>query len=244
MVNNKVIIITGASRGLGRILSVRLAELGGKIALVSITKKDLENVKAEISSKKGISEYFVCDVTNMNSVIRTLDDINNHFGTIDILVNNAGIWTTDELEETRPELIEKAFKVNSIAPIYLVKAVLPYLREKNRGHILNVISDAGTELPENKFWATYAATKWALVGYTKALIGALNKTSIKVTAFYPSGFESSIFETAGEKNAHDQPWMMRTHDVADAIVYILDRPEELWIKNVEMGKIQKIRETI
>ena len=102
MVNNKVIIITGASRGLGRILSVRLAELGGKIALVSRTKKDLENVKAEISSKKGISEYFVCDVTNMNSVIRTLDDINNHFGTIDILVNNAGIWTTDELEETRP----------------------------------------------------------------------------------------------------------------------------------------------
>jgi len=159
------------------------------------------------------------------------------FGRIDMLINGAGIWTTDEFEELRPELIEQAFKVNSIGPIYLTKAVLPILKKQNSGHIFNVVSKAGLDIPDNKDWPTYAATKWAMTGYTQALKYHLQDTKIKVTGFFPAGFESNIFETLGEKDAHKQPWMMRTADVASAIIYALNSPDDLWINSIGMSNI-------
>lgn len=237
MVKNKVIIITGASQGLGKELSMQLARLGGKIALVSRTKADLDKVKEAISIDGGVAESFGCDVTNQKQVQETVSAVEKHFGTIDILVNGAGIWTTDAFEDERPELTEQAFRTNSIGPIYFTKALLPMFKRKNAGHILNVISIAGTDTPENKDWPTYSATKWAVTGYTKALAYSLAETKIKVSGFYPAGFESNIFETAGEKDAHDQPWMMRTEDVAGAIVYMLNTPEDLHVKAVEISNI-------
>lgn len=234
---NKVIVITGASQGLGKELSQKLAKLGAKIALVARTEKLLKEVKGKINKNGGIAEYFVCDITDLDQVNHTAKRIIKTFKTIDVLVNGAGIWTTDEFEKKRPELIEQAFKVNSIGPIYFTKAVLPIMKRKNKGHIFNVISKAGLDLSENKDWPTYTATKWAVTGYTKALKNALEGTKIKVTGFYPGGFESNIFETAGEKDAHNQSWMMRTSDVADAIVYALNTPEDLFINTIGMSNI-------
>jgi len=234
---NKVIVITGSSQGLGKELSQKLAKLGAKIALVARTEKLLKNVKVTINKNKGISEYFICDITVQEQVNKTVKRILKKFGTIDILVNGAGIWTTDKFEKKRPELVEQSFKVNSIGPIYFTKAVLPIMKKKNSGHIFNVISKAGLDLPENEDWPTYTATKWAMTGYTKALKHSLEGTKIKVTGFFPGGFESNIFETAGEKEAHNQPWMMRTSDVADAIVYALNTPDDLLINSIGMSNI-------
>lgn len=237
MVKSKVVVVTGASQGLGRELSLKLAKLGARIALVARNEKLLKKVKAEITKDSGVTECFVCDVTQQKQVDKAVKEILKTFGTIDILFNGAGIWTTDKLEEAAPELVENAFKVNSIGPIYFIKAILPILKKKNSGHIFNVISKAGLDLPENKDWLTYAATKWAMAGYTRALKYALEDTKIKVTGFFPGGFESNIFETAGEKEAHNQPWMMRTEDVADAIVYALNTPDDLWINSIGMSNI-------
>lgn len=234
---NKVVVITGSNQGLGKELSQKLARLGARIALVARTEKLLNQVKLKITKDGGIAEYFVCDVTVQQQANKTVKEIVKTFGTIDVLVNGAGIWTTDEFEEERPELVEQAFKVNSIGPIYFTKAVLPIMKKKNRGHIFNVISKAGLDIPENKDWLTYTATKWAVTGYTKALKYALEGTKIKVTGFYPGGFESNIFETAGEKEAHNQPWMMRTSNVADAIVYALNTPDDLWINSIGMSNL-------
>ncbi|TSC63743.1 MAG: short chain dehydrogenase/reductase family oxidoreductase [Microgenomates group bacterium Gr01-1014_93] len=237
MVEGKVILVTGASQGLGKELSQKLAKLKAKVALVARTEQHLKEVKDLIKNGGGIAEYFVCDATSQKQVDETIKKVVRTFGTIDILFNGAGIWTTDEIEKDRPELIERAFKVNSMGPIYFTKAVLPIMRKRNIGHIFNVVSKAGLDLPENKDWATYTATKWAVAGYTKALGYALEGTKIKITGFFPGGFESNIFETAGEKEAHNQPWMMRTSDVADAIVYALNAPDDLWIKSIEMSNI-------
>ncbi len=237
MVKNKVIVVTGASQGLGKELSQKLGKLRAKIALVARKENLLKKVRTIIDRDEGTAEYFVCDVTNKNDVNKTVKQIVKTFGTIDILFNGAGIWTTDELEEKKPELIENAFRVNALGPIYFIKAVLPIMKEKNSGHIFNVISKAGLDIPENKDWPTYTATKWAIAGYTKALKFALEGTKIKVTGFFPGGFESNIFETAGEKDAHNQPWMMRTSDVANAIVYALNTPDDLLINSIGMNNI-------
>lgn len=237
MVKDKVVIVTGASQGLGRELSQQLAKLGAKIALVARKENLLKEVKLTIEKQGGIAKYFTCDVTSYQQVQETVKKISHEFGTIDILVNGAGIWTRDEFEDKNPELIEQAFKVNSMGPIYFTKAVLPILKKKNKGHLFYVISKAGLDLPENKDWPTYAATKWAITGYTQSLKGALEGTKIKVSRLFPGGFESNIFETLGEKDAHHQPWMMRTEDVANAIIYTLNAPEDLWINTVGLSNI-------
>lgn len=232
---NKIVVITGASQGLGKELSIKLASFGAKVALVARNQKLLNEIKEGINNNSGKAEVFVCDITDNDQVKRTVDKILKKFGNIDILINGAGIWTTDEFEESKPELIEKAFKVNTIGHIYFIKTILPLMKKVNKGHIFNVISRAGLDLDENKDWATYSATKWAMTGYTKALRYSLVDTKIKVTAFYPGAFESNIFETAGEKEAHNQPWMMKTSEVVDAIVYALNKPDSLSIDSIEMS---------
>lgn len=234
---NKVIIITGASQGLGKELSQQVAKMGAKVVMIARNENLLKKLKAKITSEGGTAAYFVCDVTDFDKVKETVKKIIGTYGKIDILVNGAGIYTTDEFEKTRPELIENAFKVNSMGPIYFTKAVLPFMKKVNYGHIFNVISKAGLDLPENKDWPTYTATKWAMTGYAKALQHQLKRTKIKVTGFYPGGFESNIFETLGEKDAHNQPWMMQTSDVAKAIVYALSRPDDLFINSIGMSNI-------
>jgi uncharacterized protein len=234
---DKVIIITGASQGLGKELALQAAKNGAKVAMVARSENLLKDIKKSIISNGGVAEYFVCDVTSFDEVKNAVSTIIKTFGDIDILVNGAGIWTLDEFEDRHPELIEKAFKVNSIGPIYFTKAVLSFMKKRNKGHIFNVISKAGLDLPENKDWPTYTATKWAMTGYTKALQNRLLGTKVKVTGFYPGGFESNIFETLGEKDAHNQPWMMRTLDVADAIIYAISRPDDLFINTIGMSNI-------
>jgi len=233
---NKVVVITGASQGLGKALSIEIGKLSGKVVMIARTKKLLNEIKKNIIENGGEAEYFVCDITDYKQVNKTTEKIIEKFGNIDILVNGAGIWTSDEFEENNPELIEKAFKVNSIGPIYMTKSVLPGMKKNNSGHILNVISKAGLDLDENGDWPTYTSTKWALTGYTKALKYQLKETKIKVSAIYPGGFESNIFETAGEEEAHNQIWMMKTSEVVEAILYILNQPEELFIGSVELSK--------
>jgi len=233
---NKIIVITGASQGLGKALSIEIGKLGGKVIMIARTKKLLNEIKNNIIENGGEAEYFICDVTEFKQVKKTTEKIIEKFGNIDILVNGAGIWTSDEFEESNPELIEKAFKVNSIGPIYMTKSVLLGMKKNNSGHILNVISKAGLDIDENGDWPTYTATKWALTGYTKALRYQLKETKIKVSAIYPGGFESNIFETAGEEEAHNQPWMMKTSEVVETILYILNQPEELFIGSIELSK--------
>lgn len=234
---NKIVVVTGASQGLGKLLSIELAKLGAKVALVARNEKLLNEVKQEINKNNGEAEVFICDITDYDQVKQTVKKIIEKFKTIDVLINGAGIYTSDKFEEIRPELIEKAFQVNAIGHIYFTKSVLPLMKEKNAGQILNVISQAGLDLDENKDWATYTATKWAMTGYTKALKAGLVGTKIKISAIYPGGFESNIFETAGEKEAHNQPWMMKTSEVVEAIIYILIQPENLSIQSIELRKI-------
>jgi len=237
MVKDKVVVITGASQGLGKELALQLGELGARLALVARTEKLLIELKSNLTKDGVDAEYYVCDVTNLQQVTKTTQDIIATFGRIDILVNGAGIWTTDEFEEKKPELIEQAFKVNSIGPIYFTKTVLPLLKKQNAGHLFFVISKAGLDIPENKDWPTYTATKWAVTGYSQALKDQLAGTKVKVSRLFPGGFESNIFETLGEKDAHNQPWMMRTSDVASAIVYTLNAPDDLWINTIGMSNI-------
>lgn len=232
---NKVVVITGSSQGLGESLSYKLAKEGASIALLARTESLLKKVKEKIVNDGGEAEYFMCDIRNLQQIKRAVKQIKDKFGKIDILVNNAGVWTDEELEKERPELRKNAFETNALGNINFTYELLPLLKKQGRGHILNVISTAG--VGDNALWKTYGATKWAMVGFSKALRCSLKDTKIKVTLFLPGGFDSNLYENAGRPNPHNQPWMMKTDDVADIIVFALTQPNDVQIEQIIVSKI-------
>jgi NADP-dependent 3-hydroxy acid dehydrogenase YdfG len=123
----------------------------------------------------------------------------------------------------------------------MIKALEPTFRAQNSGQIVNVISTSGnydTSSGNNTLWQTYGASKWALAGFTRAFKDSLEGTNIKVTGFYPGGFESNLYENAKRENAHEQPWMMKTEDVADALIFCLTRPDDMVVEKIIITKHQ------
>lgn len=233
---NKVVVVTGASQGLGKVLAQKVAKLGAKVALVARSKDKLEVLKQELGENAA---YFVCDVSRFEEIEEAVVEIQEKFGTIDILINNAGIWTTNDIEEKNPKRREEALKINTLGTINFSLTVLPILQKKNSGYIFNVVSTSGaSDIPEgdNQHWLSYGASKWALRGFSKDLFNKLRSTHIKVTAIFPGGMDTNIFENAGEKDAHNQSWMMNAEDVADIIVFCLTRPTDVAIESLVITK--------
>ena len=154
------------------------------------------------------------------------------------MVNNAGVWTDDESEKKRPELRKNAFDTNVFGHVQVTEEILPHLN-KNESIIINTISTAGVpDIPSgnNLMWKSYGASKWGMVGYTQALRESLRDTNTKVIQYFPGGFESNLYENAGRENPHNQPWMMKTEDVADIIIFALTRPKDVYMEKIVVSK--------
>lgn len=233
----KIVVITGASQGLGKAVAGKLAVDGAIVVLVAHDKDKLDQVAIELGEK---AHAYQCDVSDAAQVKQTTQQILKEFGKIDILINNAGIWTDEELERTDPARRKKVLEVNALGTIEFTKAFEPTFRAQNKGHILNVIStsgDSSTSSGDNTRWQTYGASKWALAGFTRAFKDSLGGTKIKVTGFYPGGFESNLYENAQRIDAHNQPWMMQTTDIADALIFCLTRPSDVLIEKLVVTKL-------
>jgi len=234
---DKIVVITGASTGLGKAVADKLAKEGAKLILISHNQEKLKQASEQIPG----SQYFVCDVSVPSQVRETVATILQDYQAVDILINGAGIWTDEQLEQTDPDRRKKVLEVNTLGTIEMTKAFEPAFRKRNQGHILNVISTAGnydTSSGDNTMWQTYGASKWALSGFTRAFKDSLTGTGVKVTGFYPGGFESDLYESASRPEAHDQPWMMKTEDVADALIFCLTRPADMLVEKMIVTKFR------
>jgi len=178
--------------------------------------------------------------TDLNQVKRTVKEIIKRYD-VDILINNAGIWTDDNLETNHPEKRGEALKTNILGPIQLTEELLPYLKNKKESIIFNVISTSGVDdIPsgDNTLWKTYGASKWGFAGYTHALRESLRSSDIKVLQFFPGGFDSNLYENAKRNNPHNQPWMMKTEDIADIVIFALTRPSDVYVEKIIVSKKQ------
>lgn len=236
---NKVAVITGASQGLGKEIAIKLAQLNYQVVLVARTQELLIATVAQINSAGGKAAYYLCDISDQQQVISLADQVKTDYGFIDVLINNAGIWTDDSLEQDDSARKEIALKTNLLGQIYVCEAFLPLLNQSHTNRILMTLSTAGVVgIPagDNTNWKTYGATKWGLKGYTQALKESLRSTNTQVLEFYPGGFDSNLYENADRPNAHAQPWMMKTADVADIAVFALTRPDDVYMEQIVASK--------
>ena len=180
---NKVVLITGGSRGLGLVLARQFADEGAKIAICARNNEELLRARADLQELGADVFEVVCDVRSQEQVNQMIDDVYERFGKIDVLVNNAGVIQVGPLETQTKEDFENAMDVHFWGPFYTMQAAIPKMREAGEGRIVNVSSIGGkVSVPH---LAPYCASKFALVGLSNAMRVELTKDNIYVTTVCP-----------------------------------------------------------
>lgn len=183
----KVAIITGAGRGLGRGIALRLAEDGCNIVAADVVPAE-ETV--ELAREVGVqADYYVVDVSNQEQVQGLIDFVVEKYGTVDILVNNAGINRDGMLHKITPENWDLVLKINLTGTFYCTQAALRVMRERNYGRIINISS--GSWLG-NIGQANYAASKAGVVGLTKTAARGNAKKGITCNVICPGFIETDM----------------------------------------------------
>ena len=210
----KAALVTGASRGIGRAVAHALAEAGVDLGLASRSGDDLglDGVVAR-----------ACDVRQPDQVEAAVSATVEEFGRLDILVANAGLGAYGPFLDLPSDQLEEMVDVNVKGTLYAVRAALPHLLESGEADIVTVASEAGRRgLP---FEAVYCASKFAQVGFTRALDHELRERGVRCTNVCPGGVATDF--AMGRGRTPEMPelaGMMRPEDVAEVVVFVLTRP--------------------
>ncbi len=226
---NKVVIITGASSGLGEATAKRLAASGAKLMLAARREDRLKELVAAIASSGGTATYLVTDVTDRAQVEALAKETLNTYGRIDVLVNNAGLMPLSPLDQLKVEEWDKMIDVNIKGVLYGIAAVLPMMRQQKSGHIINVSSVAGHKVFPGS--AVYCATKFAVRAISEGLRlesnGEIRSTNISPGAV-ATELTSTITDadTAANMNALYEI-AIDADAIARAIAYAIEQPGDV-----------------
>ncbi len=188
----KVALVTGATRGIGKAIAERLAQEGMCLALNGRNEENLKKVAEEL---KGKTEVFISpgDLSEREVPEQVVREAVAHFGGLDVLINNAGVALSRSLEETTLEEWEYQMAVNARAPFLLCRAALPYLRRSSVPTIINISSVVGSKGYVHQ--GAYTASKHALMGFTKVLARELHGEGIRVHVISPGGVATDLVAT-------------------------------------------------
>lgn len=226
--SRKIALVTGASSGIGRATAVRLADEGFNLVLCGRRKPQLDKLKTELASECK-THQLLFDVRNQEEVFKAIDSLPEDFKSIDVLVNNAGnAHGLDPFQDAPLDDFNSMIDINVKGLIYVSKAVLPQMIERNTGHIINIGSTAAKEVYPNG--SVYCASKAAVDAITKGMQLDLNKTDVKVGAIHPGLVETNFSEVRfkGDQKRAEQVYKgyqaLKAEDIADIISFVVSRP--------------------
>jgi 3-oxoacyl-[acyl-carrier protein] reductase len=179
----RVVVVTGAGRGIGKVVAERFSQAGATVAALDIAVAAVDDVAAELTAAGGAAAGFACDVTDGSSVRAALAAVADRFGGIDVVINNAGINVEGAVEEIDEAAWERCFDVNVTGVFRVCQAAIPYLKASSHGRVINAASFAA--IIPSVGSAAYAASKAAVVQFTKVLAGELGPWDVTVNAYAP-----------------------------------------------------------
>lgn len=234
---SKIILITGASSGLGKATAEKFAAEGWNLILTARRKEKLAVVVNDIEKKYGVKTLsLIFDVQDKKAVFEHLENLPKEWQAINLLLNNAGLALgRDPFEEANLEDWETMIDTNLKGLLYASKAVLPFIIAQ-KGHIINIGSTAGKEV--YKDGNVYCATKHAVDAISKAQRIDLLKHQVKVTAIHPGAVETefSIVRFKGDTTKADAVYAgytpLKAEDIADTIWYVANTPEHVCINDL------------
>lgn len=207
---NKVAIVTGVSRGIGLSTVEALLEKGMKVAGWGRTAPKLQHENFE---------FVECDVRRADSVQMAYEHTVKHFGgPVYVLVNNAGLGRSSTLEDQSLDDWHLMFDTNVHGLFYCTRLVIPAMKERGEGHVINISSIAGTTGIEQM--SAYCATKHAVRGISHSLYKEVRDYGVKVTCIYPGSVQTNFFDNIDSVTVNDN--MMRPEDIASTILHCLE----------------------
>lgn len=235
---NRIALITGASSGIGRATAITLSQNNFDIIITGRRKELLEDLEKEIKTKSSGKVYILnFDVRNKKEVDQAIDKLPQEWQNIDVLVNNAGLAVgLNHIQDGIVDDWEQMIDTNVKGLLYVSHKIIPRMVSKKHGHIINIGSTAGKEAYEKG--NIYCGTKHAVDAITKGMRIDMLQHKIKVTAINPGMVETefSLVRFKGDKNKAENVYKgfapLYGADIADAILYVLTRPEHVCINDM------------
>jgi NAD(P)-dependent dehydrogenase (short-subunit alcohol dehydrogenase family) len=213
---DKVIIVTGGGRGIGRAASIALAANGAKVAVVAKTESEINSVAQEIKSSGNIALPVVCDVSNEEQVRAMVKKVNKELGIVDVLINNAAMAFIARLIDTKTSDWDKLMAVNLKGTFLCTREVVGQMMERRSGKIINMSSRAGRE-PWANFTA-YCTSKYAIIGFTETLAVELSEYNIYANVVCPDRVVTKM-STGSIPDGDYSDWL-NPGDLEDLFVFL------------------------
>lgn len=225
---DKVALVTGAGKGIGKAIAIALANEGVHVGLIARTENDLQKLAVELTTM-GVKSFIApADISNIDEVNLAVGKIEAALGSIDILINNAGTGTFGKFLELSPEVWEQQVKVNLFGVYYTTRAVLPQMIQRLTGDIVNISSTAG--LKGAAITSAYSASKFGVMGLTESLMQEVRKYNIRVTAMAPSTVVTELAVSANLINNNEER-IMHPEDFAELIIAQLKLNRRVFVKD-------------
>jgi 3-oxoacyl-[acyl-carrier protein] reductase len=234
MTEARTALVTGASRGIGFGIALRLAEEGFRTAIVGRNRRRVEEAAKEITEISGTQALAVVgDVSSWSDCVTAVEKVVKEFGAIDVLVPNAGIGIIGSVAESDPADWAMMMETNYLGTAHIVKAALPTMQKQGSGDVIAIVSAGGTKgYPE---WSGYCATKWAVMGFMESFAQEVITQGIRVSTLCPGGVDTAFWDdlnkdinragTAGRSK------LMSPADVAEMVMLQINLPRNVMLKN-------------
>ena len=228
-IQNKVIVITGASSGIGEATARLLAERGAKVMLGARRTERLAVIAEEINSAGGQAQFRALDVTDQQDVQRFVDFAVEHYGRVDVLVNNAGVMPLSRLDALKVDEWNRMIDVNIRGVLHGIAASLPLMQRQRAGQIINITSIGAYAVSPTA--AVYCATKYAVRAISEGLRQEVGG-DIRVTVIAPGVTESELAESISDEGGREEMKSFRkiaipAEAIARAIAYAVEQPADV-----------------
>ena len=225
---NKIAVVTGATKGIGRAIAESLLKAGANVFICARDKSDLKHTLEQLSAL-GRVEGEICDVRSESQVKMLFDECVRLFGGVDILVNNAGVGVFKTVEETTSDDFEWILQTNLFGVFYSCHHAIPLMKKREGGHIINISSLAGQNAHPKM--AAYNASKFAVNGFTEAMMQEVRQDNIKVSLICPGSVNT---EFAGGEASDENAWQIQPADIAQVVLDLLNQKSNTLTSKVEI----------
>lgn len=232
---NKVVLITGGSRGLGIVMARQLVEKGAKVAVCARNEEELISAAEELAAVTQNYLAIPCDITDKEQVKKMVDETESILGPVDVLINNAGIIQVGPMESMTDQDFEDAMNVHFWGPYHVMKEVLPSMKKRKGGRVVNIVSIGGKiSFPH---LLPYNASKYALAGLSEGMSAELKKDNIKVTTVYPGLMRTGSPRNIDVKGKHEEEYAwFKISDSLPIISMSAKKAAKRIIKALEKGE--------
>jgi len=230
----KTALVTGASRGIGFGVALRLAQDGIKTAIVGRDQIRIEQAAKKITEISGTQTLaIVGDVSSWSDCVSAVDQVVQKFGSIDVLVPNAGIGIIGSVEESDPADWAHMMEVNYLGTAHIVKAALPTMKKQGAGDVIAIVSAGGTKgYPE---WSGYCATKWAVMGFMDSFAQEVIAHGIRATTLCPGGVDTAFWDDLNKdinrSGSEGRSKLMAPADVAELVALQVNLARSVMLKS-------------